>query len=246
MNLSFYPQRITVCITGACQLNCRYCSRPTLMKNHPEHKDRKISFDKFTEIIEGISPYFSGDLAYGGVGEPTLHPEFFGMAEFAQKHLKKARIILFTNGNNLNKTLQHRKFFNQIFLTLHPLSSDKLTTLKIEKDTVQTQKYPYHNFGVNKPNFTRNRYPCSQLFHHLYITTIGTAYPCCMGTTAEVLDDTSLSLGQFTYTTDFFHNKKHRKIIEKQLNGVYDGFCANCDLYKNYPNFWVKFRGKWR
>ncbi len=98
------PAYVEIEITNDCQCECVICPRTHLMK-------RKVDFmplDKYQNIINGLKDLCDEVVvAFTLMGEPTLHPELYGMIEYSLS-VEGITLILETNGILLDKPLVDR------------------------------------------------------------------------------------------------------------------------------------------
>jgi MoaA/NifB/PqqE/SkfB family radical SAM enzyme len=85
-------------ITDKCNLKCRYC----LKSINAGAKGGHIDFERLTKILadESLSKY--GDIALGGLGEPTLYPQLLDAICLTRQYAPNAKISIATNGTLLN------------------------------------------------------------------------------------------------------------------------------------------------
>lgn len=88
------PSYVEVELCGNCELDCIFCYRKSLKSTHG-----LMEFETFGKIIEQMRQYnLPYTLAFGGSGEPLMHPKFYSILEMAcEEHLVE-RIIIETNG----------------------------------------------------------------------------------------------------------------------------------------------------
>lgn len=90
-------KRVYLEITNQCNLNCKMCFRKFW-------KDSigKMSLAQFQEILSQIKEFPSIDTIYfGGIGEPTLHPEFLNFVKLVKE--SGYRLEFGTNGTHLSQ-----------------------------------------------------------------------------------------------------------------------------------------------
>lgn len=88
------PSYLEIELTGSCELDCIFCYRKTLIKEHG-----KISVDLFKKIITEMQDFnLPYTICFGGSGEPLDHPDFYTIADIALKNPFVERIIVETNG----------------------------------------------------------------------------------------------------------------------------------------------------
>lgn len=101
---STFPSQLIIDTTEICNLACIHCPHPTFKKSElyggrnqaPELSAKAI--DEVREHGKGITQY----IRYTGEGEPTFHPHFFEMVEYAVKN-SGTTVSVTTNGTTLTK-----------------------------------------------------------------------------------------------------------------------------------------------
>ncbi len=85
-------------IVDSCNLTC-----PTCYADSPHQKEvAHISFENFRSRVEGVIARKGAiDILQFSGGEPTLHPQFFELLEWAQSHPKIGYVLINTNGVRL-------------------------------------------------------------------------------------------------------------------------------------------------
>lgn len=91
--LGSYPRRIVLELTNACNLRCVMCGRDEVEFNNTFFDIRYL--EKLKEIM-----HHSEELTLFGWGEPTLHPRFSDLLEYADKY--DIRKYFVTNGMRLH------------------------------------------------------------------------------------------------------------------------------------------------
>ena len=74
-----YPRWIIVELTTRCNSRCEYCTRLQLVKEKRLPPNRDLPFQLYIEFLDKfwqLNPQFSGQFIFGGLGEPTLYPDF--------------------------------------------------------------------------------------------------------------------------------------------------------------------------
>jgi len=117
------PKALRLQLTGYCNMSCTMC---------PCSKSRDnaiISHDTLARIVEVCGPYIK-TLGMSYLGEPTLHPDFWGVVDYLSKGAKW-NIGLQTNGTTLTETFCKRlldspiKSISVSLDTLDPVNSEK-------------------------------------------------------------------------------------------------------------------------
>jgi MoaA/NifB/PqqE/SkfB family radical SAM enzyme len=88
-------KRVHVELTNRCDFDCQFCPKSQMTRSYG-NMDTNLAKDTIAEIGEkGIAE----KVTFHVMGEPTLHPEFFEILDFAAK--KGVRVGLTTNGGGL-------------------------------------------------------------------------------------------------------------------------------------------------
>lgn len=110
---------VNIELSRECNRRCSYCP----LSKYPEFKKGQImSFSVFSKIIEQLEKInYSGYLCFTGYYEPLLCKNILDCIEYAREKLKKAEIVVYTNGDFLDKEIFQRLEKNSVLLiiTLH-------------------------------------------------------------------------------------------------------------------------------
>lgn len=96
------PLLLTLDLTNKCNLKCKHCYADAgiALRNELETSDWVRIIDDFSEMSENAEVTLTG-------GEPTVHPDFWHIAEYIKK--KCHRLVVFTNGTTMtNEQLKVR------------------------------------------------------------------------------------------------------------------------------------------
>jgi len=88
------PSYVELEITGACSLDCIFCYRKSLKKQHGS-MDRSTLVKILVGMREFALPY---TLCFGGSGEPLDHPEFYAFMDIAVSEKLVEQIVIETSG----------------------------------------------------------------------------------------------------------------------------------------------------
>lgn len=121
--LNYRPIWMVLYLSDLCNLRCKMC--PHHSESDNDFKFQKKLDKKFMTIqmVKKIYKKFPETILVmlGGVGEPTLHPEFKKIIEISAKNKKKINLI--SNGTLLNDDIINymvkEKCFNQISISLN-------------------------------------------------------------------------------------------------------------------------------
>jgi|GEM_PF-511845 len=110
---------VNIELSRECNRRCSYCP---LSKYHEFKKGETMDSSVFTRIIEQLEKInYSGYLCFTGYYEPLICKNLFKYVEYARKKLKRAEIVVYTNGDFLDKENLQRLEKNSVLLiiTLH-------------------------------------------------------------------------------------------------------------------------------
>ncbi|MCX6552214.1 MAG: radical SAM protein [Acidobacteria bacterium] len=93
-------RKVYVEATGQCNMQCTMCSRQTWAADSGH-----MTAACYDQLLSGLpdAPPDRVTLAFGGFGEPTLHPEFLDMVDLARK--AQIRVEIITNGTTITAEL---------------------------------------------------------------------------------------------------------------------------------------------
>lgn len=105
---SLGPRQVSIALTNLCNLNCKFCYAPKVKANL-DTKSLRTWLKEFDQL---------GTLGVGfGGGEPTLHPEFSEICEFAANETELA-VTFTTHGHHLKDALLSRLKGNVHFIRI--------------------------------------------------------------------------------------------------------------------------------
>jgi uncharacterized radical SAM superfamily Fe-S cluster-containing enzyme len=113
-------------ISNKCDLECPVC----IVWNQNNYN---MSFDDFKRTIDGlIEKEGTLELALLSGGEPTIHPEFFKLAEYAQKQKAIKRVLISSHGLQIAQSDEFARRFKETGLYLS-LQFDSLNNENYKK-----------------------------------------------------------------------------------------------------------------
>lgn len=92
------PRQVSIALTNRCDLACAHCYAP---KSRDE-----LRFDTVTRWLAEFDAAGSLGVGFGG-GEPTLHPEFVKLCQYAA-HETRLSVSFTTHGHHVDKELSER------------------------------------------------------------------------------------------------------------------------------------------
>lgn len=88
------PSYIEIELTGQCSLDCIFCYRKTLGKEHGQ-----MDIAVFRKVLDGMREFgMPYHLCCGGSGEPLMHPSFYEMMDLALAEKEVQGVVVETNG----------------------------------------------------------------------------------------------------------------------------------------------------
>ncbi len=116
---------VNIELSRNCNRKCSYCP----VSKYPNFgKQEKLDFNVFRKLINELKKIdFRGEVHFTGYYEPLLEKELFKYINFTRKNLKKAKIVVYTNGDFLNKKTMKKMEELSILLiiTLHDKNNEK-------------------------------------------------------------------------------------------------------------------------
>jgi len=180
-----------ILLTDYCNLKCPYCFARTVMDGRKKH----MSMKNFKKTINFLEEKKEKKVGFIG-GEPTLHPEFFNLLDYALSC--GFHVLLFTNGimsKQISEELSHYKQKKlSILLNLNDrqaYSSEQMNMLSA------TFQFLHDMVGLG---YTVYRADFNLEFHRDMILKYGLSKRIRLGLAAEIAGVTSINY--FT-STDF-------------------------------------------
>ncbi|CAN5803508.1 hypothetical protein BH09VER1_BH09VER1_49630 [soil metagenome] len=102
------PRQISIALTNSCDLDCSYCYAPKLHE--------VLDYDNVCRWLCELDQHGALGVGFGG-GEPTLHPRFGDLCEFAINQTRLA-VTFTTHGHHLRPKLLSRLEGNVNFIRL--------------------------------------------------------------------------------------------------------------------------------
>lgn len=141
---------LTIQLTNKCNCGCTFCSN----SNFPDYEFDKNKFIEIFSTLKDNYPIIK--VAFTG-GEPTLHPLFTEMVSYVRENLSHTRIVINTNGSNLDKLKEisslkgieygisrhhyDEKINAEIFKSRAPCSNEQLAEFTKFLDTTDESNY---------------------------------------------------------------------------------------------------------
>ena len=95
-------QRIHIELTNVCDFNCRFCPKSEMTRPYG-YMEKDLAKRLITEIGE---KHLCEKITFHVMGEPTLHPDFFEILDYA--HRQNVNVGLTTNGGGLGGAIGKR------------------------------------------------------------------------------------------------------------------------------------------
>lgn len=100
------PWSIQIELVLGCNRRCDFCYRQV----HEQDPIKVMTFETVRKVIKSIKDFDPVRLKFAMRGEPLLHPVFLEIIESFRYNMPKSKIIVTTNGDNLNPKFA-QKFF---------------------------------------------------------------------------------------------------------------------------------------
>ncbi len=93
-SLYIAPSYLELELTGQCSLDCIFCYRKTLGREHGQ-----MEIAVFRKVLEGMREFgLPYHICCGGSGEPLMHPELYEMMDLALSEKDVQGVVIETNG----------------------------------------------------------------------------------------------------------------------------------------------------
>lgn len=257
-----FPRHIFIETTSACNLSCEYCPR----EKRSDHMDWKL----FRQIVDEAGCYGPRSFSLHLFGEPLMWPHILEGIRYI-KRKRGNTVLLTTNGTLLNKfaaELDRLRVDRIIWTwrknnftpdTLRVLRKIGLIRLLVEetppedfekwKDFPRVEIKHLHNYGgqIDTSKWGLHgddggaRYPCYHLWLAPAVRWNGEITICCNDPNGKE------SLGSYSAgdsITSAWRGTALSGIRKGQMNGEYKGICANCNVWKTYPDLFFGFQKK--
>ena len=110
---------VNIELSRKCNRRCSYCP----VAKYPEFKkNMKMSFSLFAKIVDQLRKInYSGYFCFTGYYEPILCENLFDFLQYARRNLKRAQLVVYSNGDFLNEESFRIMKENSVLLiiTLH-------------------------------------------------------------------------------------------------------------------------------
>lgn len=119
---------VNIELNRSCNRRCSYCP----ISRYPKfNKESNINYKDYCNIISQLKEInFSGEIHFTGFYEPLLEKKLEKYIKYARKELKNVKIVVYTNGDFLNK--KNLKFFKDYSIFL---------IISIHNDNKKNQRY---------------------------------------------------------------------------------------------------------
>lgn len=255
-----YPRHLFIETTANCNLSCSYCPRQKISSN--------MDFGLFRKIIDEASGYGARSFSLHLFGEPLLYPHVFEAISYIKGRNPNHTILLTTNGTKVNECVddlvcsgvtqvywtwrREARFTEPTLLKLRKWGKfrvrfiDELTphsALMEWRDWKNVEGRRLHNYGgdISLERFggkspEGKRYPCYHLWLAPAVSWNGNFLMCCADhSQKEIFGDINLE------TVSQAWNRLNT-VRDSHMRGEYKGICANCDVYKEFPDIFYDFQ----
>ncbi len=157
------PRFVQIEPVGQCNLRCQMCAIQFRRDGPPHGPLAFLAFDDFKRLVEGFGDI--DELQLQGLGEPTMHPQFFEMVAWAS-----ARGIRVSTNSNLTLWSERRA---------RQCVESGLSTLHVSLDAATPVLYERIRRGAHFPKVIRNlrrvmsaRRACGSALHVRVVTVL--------------------------------------------------------------------------
>jgi MoaA/NifB/PqqE/SkfB family radical SAM enzyme len=255
-----YPRHLFIETTASCNLTCEYCPREKI-KNH-------MDFELFKRIIDEAKAYGPRSFSLHLFGEPLLYPRIWDAIRYIKSANKKNIVLLTSNGTLFNRYIDEitesnvdkliwswrpeAKFTEETKERLRQWGrmTVRMIDTQIPKEEEEywgnwpsVEKRELHNYGgqINLSKFgvqsiSGERYPCYHLWLAPAVSWNGKFLMCCADSgQKEVFGDINKESVAVAW-------QRLNNVRKAHMEGIFQGICENCDVYKNYPDLFFSWQ----
>ncbi len=113
---------VNIELNRKCNRKCSYCP----LSKYPDFKkEEKMNFGDFKKIVNQLKKInYSSNFCFAGYYEPLMDNDIFNFIDYVKDNLKKARLVLYTNGDFLDRE-KFEKLKKRSVLLIISLHEDK-------------------------------------------------------------------------------------------------------------------------
>ena len=229
-----------------------------------------MDFGLFKRIVDECSEHGPRSFSLHLFGEPLLYPHILEAIRYIKEKDKRHTILLTTNGTLLNKfadqlvglgvdriiwSWRRNNFTAHTKEVLRKVGLVRLLVEETPKEEFEEwKKFPrveikhLHNYGGNidvskwgLQTESSKRYPCYHLWLAPAIRWNGDITICCNDPTGVAKVGSYLRGSKLS---TLWRDVSLARIREDHLKGEYKGLCANCNVWKTYPDIFFGFQKK--
>jgi hypothetical protein len=229
-------ETIEIEINTSCNRRCNYCPNSIFDRSLIEN-EKFMPTEVFRKVVDELAEIgYDGEISPHLFGEPLLDNRLPELIRYARDNLPKARIIIFSNGDLLDKKRYQmlcEAGVSEFRVTQHgktmPLGIKELLSLGAELDAPISYNVltEFSNRGglIDVDPAAEKKYPNCFLYESLIIDYAGNAILCC--------DDyhSSIIFGNIAQDTllNIWENKKYKKLRKRLRKRIYDlPICQIC------------------
>lgn len=261
-----FPRHIFIETTANCNLSCEYCPREKIRED--------MDFELFKRIVDEASNYGARSFSLHLFGEPLLYPKIMEAINYIKAKNRRHTILLTTNGTVLNKFAKRllesgvdriiwswrrlpNEFSSETVEVLKRIGMVRLLIEETPKEEFEKWKtFPrveikhLHNYagqidtskwGIKNDDSKMVRYPCYHLWLAPAVRFNGEITICCNDAHGlEVLGRYSSSFKLM----DAWMGSHMQSLRQSHMKGEYKGLCANCNVWKTYPDIFFGWQKK--
>lgn len=227
-------QDIDIEINTSCNRRCSYCPNSIFDRGLIEN-EKLMPTNVFLKVVDELAHIgFDGEISPIHFGEPLLDKRLPDLIRYMRDHLPKARIIIFSNGDLLDKSRYHvlcEAGVSEFRITQHgkttPLGIRELLDAELDVPITCNVLTKFNNRGglIEVSPVTRQKYPNCFLYESLTIDYAGNVILCCNDYHSSVI------FGNVEQETllHIWNNPKYKKLRKMLQKRSYNlPICQKC------------------
>lgn len=207
-------------ISDICTRKCRFCPRG--LGYTTPHINPFMDIAIVEKVCQDLGNAYTGLFSLSGFGEPTLHPAFKSIVEVLQKRCPNARIMIITNGDNIDSLKDLHNVYIEISMyepfsqSLQSVIQSLDAEVKI-KDIEHSSIRLFNNRGgnANVGMFDKPLIRCCNIpFFKMDIDVNGDVILCCSDWKRESVMGNVMESNIY----GIWNNEKYRQVRNNLIN----------------------------